>query len=89
MLSELRPTILRFLADAYDDTTSTIFPLLSSILGTVSSQESRQREILTENFAAEKDQTIISPRYNGRDPSFPFFYTCRFATKTQMGRGGV
>ena len=36
MLSELRPTILRFLADSYDDTTSTIFPLLSSILGTVS-----------------------------------------------------
>ncbi|KAL5504140.1 LOS1 [Sanghuangporus vaninii] len=33
MLSELRPTLLRFLADPYDDTTSTVFPLLSNILG--------------------------------------------------------
>lgn len=36
MLSELRPTLLRFLADPYDDTTSTVFPLLSNILGPVS-----------------------------------------------------
>ena len=40
MLSEIRPTTLRFLADPYDDTTSTIFPLLSSILGTVSTYPS-------------------------------------------------
>lgn len=36
MLSEIRPTTLHFLADPYDDTTSTIYLLLSSILGTVS-----------------------------------------------------
>ena len=35
MLLEIRKPLIRFLADPYDDTTSTIFPLLSSILGTV------------------------------------------------------
>lgn len=35
-LDELRPTTLHFLADPYDDTCSTIFPLLSNVLTTVS-----------------------------------------------------
>lgn len=35
MLSELRSPMLRFLADPYDDTTSTIFPLLSNLLQSV------------------------------------------------------
>ena len=47
MLSELRPTILRFLADPYDDTTSTIFPLLSNVLGTVRPKGSSRFEKLT------------------------------------------
>ena len=36
MLTQILPVMLRFMADEYDDTCSTIFPLLSSILGSVS-----------------------------------------------------
>jgi exportin-T len=36
MLTQILPVMLQFMADEYDDTCSTIFPLLSSILGSVS-----------------------------------------------------
>jgi len=36
MLTQILPVMLRFMADEYDDTCSTIFPLLSNILSGVS-----------------------------------------------------
>ncbi|KAH8118024.1 ARM repeat-containing protein [Phellopilus nigrolimitatus] len=49
MLSDLRPTMLRFLGDSYDDTTSTVFPLLQSILGTLKKMKrSSPQEITNE-----------------------------------------
>lgn len=38
MLLELMPTVLRFLADPYDDTSSSVLPLLSEILLSVCGQ---------------------------------------------------
>lgn len=34
-LSQILPVVLRFMADEYDDTCSTIFPLLQTILSSV------------------------------------------------------
>lgn len=36
MLTHILPVMLQFMADEYDDTCSTIFPLLSNILSSVS-----------------------------------------------------
>lgn len=36
MLTQILPVMLRFMADEYDDTCATTFPLLQSILGSVS-----------------------------------------------------
>jgi exportin-T len=35
LLNEIHPVMLRFMADEYDDTSSTIFPLLQTILSSV------------------------------------------------------
>lgn len=35
MLTQILPVMLHFMADEYDDTCSTIFPLLSNILSNV------------------------------------------------------
>lgn len=36
LLSQILPVMLRFMADEYDDTCSTVFPLLQTILLSVS-----------------------------------------------------
>ena len=36
MLNQILPVVIRFLADEYDDTSSTVFPLLHAVLASVS-----------------------------------------------------
>lgn len=36
LLEQILPTMLRFMADEYDDTSSTVFPLLQALLASVS-----------------------------------------------------
>lgn len=58
MLTELQPVLLKFLADTFDDTTSTVFPLLSSILLMVRRASPRQRITRPNDyFQAQKGET--------------------------------
>jgi hypothetical protein len=60
MLVELHPVIVRFLSDQYDDTCSTVFPLLSQLLSTVRVLVATLScDILIES-AVEKGETVIS-----------------------------
>ncbi|EJD06563.1 ARM repeat-containing protein [Fomitiporia mediterranea MF3/22] len=60
MLSDLRPTMLHFLADPYDDTTSTVFPLLSSILGSLKKVKRSSPHEITDDIRAFLASTLTT-----------------------------
>ena len=74
MLNQILPVLLRFMADRYDDTCSTVFPLLQTILSGVSDSNSlvrthcshtlhqykRNRKISTEPLDDAKRSFLVS-----------------------------
>ncbi|KZV62903.1 KapM protein [Peniophora sp. CONT] len=56
MLQQLLPVMLRFMADEYDDTCSTVFPLLSSVL----SFYKKSRKTATEPLEPERRTFLVS-----------------------------